>query len=122
MTRHNTGCCREGIERVDALGDLGNAAMTVTEHALDPARIGQPSSHDSRDLLANRAGFRRRWLACIEVIEFCIVAEQRRGRRKAADEIGDPVTIEKIPLAVVLRMDQRIGRRHTGRESHLPPA
>src|SRR6202790_24005 len=113
MIWHGTRCCREGVKGVDALGDFGNAAITVSEHARNPARIGQPSSYDSCYLLANRAGFRHRWLACIEMVKRDIVAEQRRRRRKAADEIGDAVTIEKVPLAVVLRMDQRIGRRHT---------
>src|SRR5258708_17372483 len=46
------------------------------------------------------------------MVEFYIVAEQRRGRRKAADEIGNPVTIENIPLAVVLCMNEGIGRGH----------
>src|ERR1700726_454083 len=116
MTWHDTGCCRESVESIDALGDLGNSAMTVTKHARNPARIGQPPAHDTSDLLTNRTGFRRRRLAGIEVVQLHIVAEQRRGRRKAANEIGDPVAIEKIALAVVLRMNEGIGGRHAGPE------
>src|SRR5258708_27927638 len=112
MTRHNAGCCREGKEGIDALGDLGDTAMTVTEHARNPARIGQPSTHYSRDLLANRTSFRHRWFAGIEMVKRDIIAERRRGGRKAADKIRNPVAIEKIALAVVLRMDKRIGHRH----------
>src|SRR5258708_32634415 len=46
------------------------------------------------------------------MVEFYIVAERRSGRRKAADEIGNPVTIENISLAVVLCMNEGIGRGH----------
>src|SRR5947209_4591039 len=110
MIWHHAGCRREGIKRIDALGDFGDAAVTVSKHTRNPTRIGQPSTHHARNLLANRAGFRHRRLTCVEVIEFHIVAEQRRGRRKTAGEIGNAVAIENIPLAVVLRMDQSIGR------------
>src|SRR6266404_6817774 len=117
MTGHSTGRRREGVERVDALSDLGHATMTVAEHTLDPAGIGQPSPHHPRDLLSSRASLGRRWRAGIEVVEFYIIAEQCRRRRKAADEIGNPVAIEKIALAVVLRVDQRIGQGYAGTEA-----
>ena len=42
-----------------------------------------------------------------------VIDKYKQELRKAADEIGNPVTIEKIPLTVILRMDQRIGRGHT---------
>src|SRR5258708_14727902 len=112
MAWHGTGCRREGVERVDALGDLGHATMTMAEHPLDPAGIGQPSPHQPRDLLGNRASLRRRWRAGIEVVEFHIVAEQCRPCRKAADEIGHPFTIEKIAPAAALPAYEPIGRRH----------
>ena len=45
------------------------------------------------------------------MVEFGLVAEQRRGRGKAAGEIGDAVAIEQVALAVVLRMHKHVGRR-----------
>ena len=41
-----------------------------------------------------------------------LVAELSRRGGKAAGEIGDAVAVEKVALAVVLRMHQRIGRGH----------
>ena len=75
MAGHRTGCRREGVERVDALGDLGHATMTVAEHPLDPAGIGQSTPHHPRDLFGNRARLRHRWRAGIEVVELHVVAE-----------------------------------------------
>src|ERR1700730_10158416 len=109
MTWHDTGCCRESVESIDALGDLGNSAMTVTKHARNPAPIGQPPAHDTRDRITTCTDFRRRRIAGIEVVQLPIVAEQRRGRRKAADEIGDAVTIDNISFAVVFRVTEGAG-------------
>src|SRR5438270_8589023 len=114
MVWHHAGCSREGVKRIDALGDFGNAAVTMSKHTGNPTRIGQPSTHHARNLLANCAGFRHRRLACVEVIEFHIVAEQCGSRRKTAGEISDAVAVENISLAVVLRMDQSIGPRPPG--------
>ena len=47
-------------------------------------------------------------LARVEMVELGLVAEQRRGRGKAAGEIGDAVAVQQVALAVVLRMDQHV--------------
>ena len=48
-------------------------------------------------------------LARVEMVELGLVAEQRRGRGEAAGEVGDAVAVQKVALAVVLRMDQHVG-------------
>ena len=48
-------------------------------------------------------------LARVEMIELGLVAEQCRGGGKAAGEVGDAVAVQKVALAVVLRMDQHVG-------------
>ena len=55
MAGHALGGRGEGVERIDALGDLGDAAMAVLQHAGEPARIGQPAAHDAGDLLGDAA-------------------------------------------------------------------
>src|ERR1700732_1716626 len=105
MTRHGSGCRRESVKRIDALGEFGNATVAVTEHAGDPAGIGQPSTHHARDFLGNGASLWFGRLAGVEVIERGMVAEERGCGRKATHEIGDAIAIEKIAFAVVLRMD-----------------
>ena len=100
----------EGVERIDRLGDLGDAAMAVAQHAGEPARIGQAAAHHAGDLLGDAPRLGLGGLARVEMVELGLVAEQRRGRGEAAGEIGDAVAVQKVALAVVLRMHQHVGR------------
>ena len=56
-------------------------------------------------------------LAGVEMVELGLVAEQRRRRGEAAGKIGDAVAVQKVALAVVLRMDQRVGLGDAGAET-----
>ena len=85
MARHGIGRRGEGIERIDALRDLGDAAMAVRQHAGDPARIGEPAAHDARDLLGDAARLGRLGLAGVEMIELgrrCPASPPRRRSRR----------------------------------------
>ena len=85
MTGHRVGRRGEGVERIDALGDLGDAAMAVLQHAGDPARIGEPAAHDAGDLLGQPARLGRFGLAGVEMVELgrrCPAAPPRRRSRR----------------------------------------
>ena len=85
MSGHGLGRRGEGIERIDALRDLGDATMAVQQHAGEPARIGEAAAHDARDLLgqtcapwAPRAGWCRDGRAQVS----CPAAPPRRRTRR----------------------------------------
>ena len=99
----------EGIERIDRLGDLGDAAMAMVQHARKPARIGQSAAHHAGDLLGDAPRLGIGGLARVEMVELGLVAEQGGGRGEAAGEIGNAVAVQKVALAVVLGMDQHVG-------------
>ncbi len=46
------------------------------------------------------------------MIEFGLVAQERRGGGKAAGEVGDAIAIKEVAFTVVLRMDQHVRHRN----------
>ena len=94
-------------ERVDRLGHFCNAAMAVLKHRIQPARIGEPPAHDARDLLLEGARNGGLWLARVEMIKGGSRPKRCCCGGKAARVVGDAVSIEHIPFAVVLGMHQR---------------
>ncbi len=76
MRGHSIRCRRERIERIDALRDLGDAAIAMRQHAGDPSGIGEAAAHHARDLFGQSPRLRRLRPAGVEM-------QQRRRNARA---------------------------------------
>src|SRR5229473_2196284 len=101
----------EGEQIIDRRGDLCRALVAVPHHALDPARVGGAAAYDAADFLAQGADARPVGLRMIIVVDRRVAPRQMpHGEREPALELIVIVAVEEVVLAIVLVVDDGVGR------------